>query len=236
MNNDIYVNPKDRGTQTADREIEGIANFLVLYESIEQKMTMCEEKMREQQVIYEQTIDEQLRKIRLVMSEFEEIMTETGAARWRVSAENALKEGQTHVELLQQACEQVEKLLNESCAKLNLAATHVANEIKYAVDSLKKGDFKRLALEGYRKISENTQHSMKRMYNFSCWLQIKAAVTALIIALIVILTVGLYASGEWPWESHERVLKARVIGQAIMDAWPNLDNSQRSMIEQITKK
>jgi hypothetical protein len=35
------------------------------------------------------------------------------------------------------------------------------------ITTKKKGDFKRLALEGYKKISDNTQHSIKHIYGFS---------------------------------------------------------------------
>jgi hypothetical protein len=43
-------------------------------------------------------------------------------------------------------------------------------------------------------------------------------------------------SDEWPWESHARVVRERNIGQAILDAWPNLNDTKRGMIQQITKR
>ena len=78
-----------------------VAEFIVNFEMAEKKVDEWERMLYQQ----EERVKQQLQAIYDATDELRAIMTEAGAARWRLSAEQALNQGKEHIVVLKDLSE-----------------------------------------------------------------------------------------------------------------------------------
>lgn len=78
----------------------------------------------------------------------------------------------------------------------------------------------RMSLEVINRVNKTVRHFFLR----------NAAVT-FVMTLVVVLFFGQYINGEWPWETHARVVQERTIGHDILAEWPGMDDNVKTYLQ-----
>lgn len=207
-----------------------MADFIALYETLEEKLKAREKSLEEKLIASEIRLNQQLINIKNALKDFEEIMTEAGAARWRLMAEKALKEGNTYMEALQNTSTEVAHAIKAGCAELEQTASQTIASVAKAARSLPVEDFKRIAIEGSQQIKNSTIFAMKNIAKLTQWFHWKNLSMAFGMTILIIFITNLYVNDEWPWETHSFVAKERKAGHALLNAWPHLTLNQQQKI------
>ena len=207
-----------------------IADFIALYETIEEKLAIREIALEEKLSIVEKKLEQQLNKIKQSFLEFQTIMTEAGAARWRVAAENALKEGKQHLKTLQDTTQEVTSALKESSVELEKTTARTVSGISEAAQSFQATNFKDAANHGYAKVSQAATFGLQQIANLVKTIHWKNLGLSLAITLFAVAVTGLYVNDEWPWEIHNQVAKERSAGVTLMAAWSHLTPAEQQDI------
>lgn len=213
-----------------------LAELIASYEVAVDKMVLHEKKMEECFTANERYINAQIDKINLVLADFKDLMTETGAARWRISAENMLRQGKDHAKHLEEASLEIGKTLKESIDKFDRITGNTVKTVNEAVSSFRINDLKELVDKSAGHIKELSVSALERIYKVVKWFHWKNLIMALSLSLLIAIVMGLYINDEWPWEMHSSVVKQRSAGQALINAWPHLSHTDQAyIVQQIVK-
>lgn len=213
-----------------------MADFIALYETIDEKLKARELALEEKLSMSEKLLAEQLANIRTSLLDFQAIMTESGAARWRVAADQALRDGSNHLKTLQDTSLEITQTIKEGCNQLEKVTNKTVNGLAKAANSFQSEGFKEVALQGCDKVRETTFGSIKRIARLIKSFYAKSIVTSLIITLFIIFMTGLYMNDEWPWEIHQTASKERSAGQTLLAAWSHLTPTEQQDILNASKK
>lgn len=213
------------------------AEFVVNFEMAEKKMDEWELKLYQQ----EQRVQQQLTAVHEATEELRTIMTEAGAARWRIAAEQALNLGKEHVETLRDLSndqvrlqkernEHFMRLAKKTFERLDRASEHAIKKMNESIDAFNPQAMK-LAADKSREVLETTSvqalSSIQKLHTRFHW---KSVGIALGIALFTSISVGLYTTAELPWEAREKAALQRNAGSALINAWPMLSQNERENI------
>jgi hypothetical protein len=207
-----------------------MADFVALYETLEEKLQEREKALEEKLIASEIRLNQQLVNIKNSLKDFEAIMTEAGAARWRLTAEKALKEGRTYMQALHTTSDEVTSTLKQGCEHLEHIASQTMAGVTKATNALPVEDFKRIAMEGSQQIKNATQSAVKNIAQLTQWFHWKNLTMAFAMTIFIIFITNLYVNDEWPWETHSFVAKERKAGHALLSAWPHLTANQQQKI------
>lgn len=213
-----------------------MADFVALYETVDSKLTARENTIEEKLISAEKMLVNQLARIKATLADFQEIMTEAGAARWRIAAENALKEGESHLHALRESSIEVGLTLKESCEGFQQAANHAALQITEATNSFQMVGFKEIVMKGCGQIKDISLLNIKRISRLIRSFHWKNVALSLVVTLLVVFLTGLYLDDEWPWELHQQAAKERSAGQTLIAAWSHLPVVEQQDIVNASKK
>lgn len=90
--------------------------FIAYFELAETKMIEWRENIEQQAKHHQHKVDEQLKTLQNELDSLQEILTQAGLARFRLSAEKILEQGEKHLESLNKSGQQ---LINEMNVKHN---------------------------------------------------------------------------------------------------------------------
>lgn len=213
-----------------------MASFVALYETMEEKLISREEAIEEKARDAEQTLTQQLSKIKSSLTDFQNIMTAAGAARLRVATEKALNEGKLHLQTMQETCADIGSIVKDGAENLNQVATQAVTNLTEASASFRAKEFTKVAEEGAEKVKSASETSIKRISELINWFQWKNVAMAFAVTVFVIFMTGLYINDEWPWEIHKNVVKERKAGEALLAAWPYLTPQEQQHITVLAKQ
>jgi len=213
-----------------------MSEFIAMFEAAEEKMVAREHALQESMQANEHVINAQLEKIQKTLNEFTNIMTEAGAARWRVAAEGAMRDGKAHIESLTKANEEFFSNANKSCERLDRASNFAIKGVSEAVNAFSANDFKRLTGDCLEQVRRATDNAVSRIGRVVKWFHWKNIALALSITVVVMMVTGLYLNDEYPWEIHQEVIQQRDAGQALINAWPSLSAREKTLILNSAKK
>lgn len=214
-----------------------VAEFIVNFEIAEKKMDEWERMLYQQ----EERVKQQLQAIYDSTDELRAIMTEAGAARWRLSAEQALNQGKEHIVVLKDLSEEQVKLQRErnehfmrlakkTFERLDRASEHAIITIKASIDSFNPIEIKQVAEHSRYVLESTSSKAITTIEKLHQWFHWKSLGMALAMTIITSLTLGLYINDELPWERHQEVALQRNAGEALIKAWPRLSQEQRANI------
>lgn len=213
-----------------------MADFTALYETVEDKLISREAALEEKIIANEVLLAEQLAKIQEVFAEFQAIMTEAGAARWRLAAENAQREGAAHLQSLQEVSNSIVQTVKEGCEQLGQTTTQTIAGITQATQSLPIEGFKQTVSQGCDRINTTATSAIEKISELIRYFHWKNLAIVFAVTLFVIFLTGLYDNDEWPWEIHAQAVKERVAGKVLIAAWPHLNFADQQDIVNASKK
>ena len=209
-----------------------MANFVALYESTLDNMASREQASRHYLEQSIQNFNEQISTIKDVLKDFEAIMTQAGAARWRLAAEEAMREGKAHAQNIQTATERLHQVVSEGCDRVDQVTVSAATRVADAARSLRIEDIQHLTDASIKKVERVSNNAIRRLRSTVKWMHWEKTALAVTVALIVGVVGGLFMNDELPWETHKKVAIERNAGQTLIKAWPNLTRQEHQRIQQ----
>lgn len=219
---------------------QNLANFIALYEQSDDKLKARQLQSENQIQDFSKVIDEQIVKINASLHDIAEIMSAAGAARWRIAAEQALKEGETHTAKLQQLINEFENVMNRNVDRLDRVTQESERRIAKLLStiSVEQGEVienvRLRAEKSYQSINIVADETAKSFKNALLRVRMERFGIALITAILVTFLMGLYLNAEWPWETSLRAQQERNVGRAILNAWPSLSSEEQQHIKDAT--
>lgn len=215
--------------------------FIAYFELVENKMAEwrveLEEKATEQDTLFKK----QIQAIQLELGSIQETLTMAGLAKFRLQAEESLKQGQAHLKALDKfKNEFIENMIaekDELKAMTQTGLLHIENHTKqsiHAIDS-KLGaydveHFSKTANESCTEIEKTANNAISTSTKLLKHFHWRTAGLSMVITLLTALTVGLYMNDELPWEIHKHAMNERQAGQLLMNAWSKLSQKERLKI------
>ena len=206
--------------------------LIAAYEIAMDRLAQREKALENQFEFSEKFLNDQLEKINALMIDLREIMTEAGAARWRLSAQDALKLGDLQLDIVKKLSEDTQRLMNESAQRFERTSQSTTKNIHDAVNMFKVEEFKQYTEHSCEEIKKTASSAMEKINEILNWFQWRNLVLVLGLSIIAAVVIGLYIDDEWPWELHETVIRERAAGQALMNAWPHLDAADQRYLEE----
>lgn len=219
------------------RLLQDLAHFIALYEQTDDKLQKKQFETEQQIKSFATELDDHLKKINTAIAEISEVMSAAGAARWRVSAEEALSSGEKHTKLLGDLVSEF-RVISEKCAvrleKISIEAekriakllTTLAVEQEDIIEQ-----FRKRAEENYKAINESANTAVTNLKKAQRWLSWERLGMTVAAALLGSFLTGIYINAEWPWESNKHATYERQIGRALLTVWPTLNSVQQDDIK-----
>ncbi len=199
-----------------------IADFVALFESAEEKLTQRENAFNERLKSSERHVDEQLIKIKSALADFQDIMTEAGAARWRIAAEQSMQKNEEYLRNIRYATDEFIRCTDESYQKLNKATDYTVKGLSKAIHSFRMDDFQNVTTNSVDMVRNACEKSVRKATEIIRWFHWRNVALVFSMTLVVTMVSGLYMNDEWPWESHQQVMQQRQLAKAVEAAWPHL--------------
>lgn len=216
--------PQELSTQLA----ELVASYEIAVDKIAEHEKVIEQRMQ----TADQFLSEQVDKINALMTDLREVMTEAGAARSRIAAKEALNVSETQIQHLKQMSTDTNQTLRESCERFDRTISSTAKNISEAIGTFKMDEFQKFTEQSCLQVKDTAAGAIGKMTDIVRWFHWKNLALAAGLSLVVAIFMGLYINDEWPWEMHGNVVKQRNAGQALMNAWPNLNKQDQQYLEQ----
>jgi len=204
-----------------------IADFVALHETIEGKLIEREAALEEKLVASQTYLSNQLARVKETLAEVGTMMTETGAARWRVAADKAMKDGQEHLQQAQQTVDYINQTIKQGCDHLEKSIGQTSANIAQEARALPIENFKQIVTQGGEKIKSTTATNIGQVTQLIQQFHWKNIGMMLGITLLIIFLTGLFLSDEWPWEMHQTAAKERNAGRLLLAAWPHLTPAEQ---------
>lgn len=215
------------------------AEFVVNFEIAEKRMDDWERKLYQQ----EDRVQQQLLAIQESTEELRAIMTEAGAARWRLAAEQALHIGEEHISTLKELSEEQVKLQRErnehfmrlakkTFARLDRASEHAIKQIQDAINTFNPQDIKQAVNHSQQILESTSTRALSTIQKLLQWFHWKSFAFATVITFVASISLGLYVHDELPWEEHKQAALQRSAGEALINAWPRLSQEDKENILQ----
>lgn len=207
-----------------------VAEFVALFETAEEKLKHREHAIEQRLIATEKRIGEQLLQIKSVLADFQNIMTEAGAARWRVAAEQSMKKNDEYLKNVRYATDEFIRCTDESYQKLNKATDYTVKGLSKAIHSFRMDDFQSVTTTSVDMVRGTCEKSIRKMNEVIRWFHWRNIALVLSVTIVVTMVTGLYMNDEWPWESHQQVMQQRHLATAVEAAWPHLSSIDQQEI------
>lgn len=208
-----------------------VADFITLQENSMMQIQEQEAQRRHELQSQRLHFDEQIKRIREMMEEFECTTKSLGVARFKAAALEILGKGDEHLKQLRSESEALITFSQESTERLEKLSKDVEHRLSRTVRSLRLDYFKKLINDGCERAEYVSTIAVERVSQVVKWFHWEKLGIAILISMIVSIIIGLFLNDEWPWETHHRVLIERDAGRLLLHAWPHLSKSEQKDIE-----
>lgn len=221
--------------------------FIAYFEIAEGKMSVWKHDIEASFKVHEEQVQSQLASIKEHGESLNEIMTEAGAARWRIAAENSLKEGQDHLFKLEKLCQkqqdlyatqqrELQQIAHNNIEKIKKAENQIAAKINNLIKKINFEEVKAMTDQSRVAIEETTSQAVSQSRQLLKRFQLKTVALVFFSVAVTSLCMGLYISDEMPWEIHKHAMHERIAGQALLSAWPTLNQETKERIVSYSKR
>lgn len=221
--------------------VKRTGEFIAYFEIAEGKMLEWQHHIDHSLINQKQLFEQQTATLNKAHTELSDILTQAGAARWRLAAEQNLTAGQQHLASLEQLSGQVLAQItrqneqfqinnNQLLEKIESLCETTVTQIEQAALSCNLAHFKQASDVSAEKIESTAKKALSKGERLLKSFQFKVATVAIIASSITALTIGLYMSDEMPWEIHKHAMHERHAGKALLFAWPKLTQLERDKI------
>ncbi len=213
------------------------AEFVVNFEIAEKRMDEWERKLYQQ----EERVQQQLLAIQDSTEELRSIMTEAGAARWRLAAESALSLGERHVEVLKGLAEEQIRLQKErnehfmrlakkTFERLDRASEYAIKQIQDSIAAFNPQEMKQIVDKNHQALESTSSYALNSIQKMHQWFHWKSLALATVVTFVASISLGFFVHAEYPWEEHKTAALERSAGEALIKAWPRLSQADKENI------
>ncbi len=221
--------------------------FIAQFEVAQEKIEFWQQSASEWSLKQQQRVESQLAAIEKQSNAMAELMTDTGAALFRITAEKNLQQGKQHIEALDALFKNQQKNFESQQKKLDaIVGTHmsemrsaesrVAKKIQNFVAQLNVEEMRELADTSRTAIEQTSAEAIfqsRKLLRRFHWKHITLVFTVMTFNTLLM---GLYLSDEMPWEVHQHAAQERMAGQALLNSWPSLPEAIKHEILAHSKK
>ncbi|KTC64750.1 Uncharacterised protein (plasmid) [Legionella adelaidensis] len=215
--------------------------FIAYFEIAEAKMIEWRQAVELHARDHQQQFNQQFQALRTEMEALQELLTEAGLARFRLSADSALRQGKEYLESMQKTEQQFLKHLTTHQRDLSILTKQAIEQIAFQTnESLQKVSeyfahydvqhFNRIANESCEQVERSASHVINKCGKILRIFQWRSVTLTLLITVVTAFVMGLYMSNEYPWEIHERAMNERGAGKMLINAWPKLSYHEKIKI------
>ncbi|KTD66288.1 hypothetical protein [Legionella spiritensis] len=215
--------------------------FIAYFELAEAKMTEWRQDIEQQTKLQEQRAQQQLQALHHELESLQDVLTQAGLARLRLSAEQALKQGEEHMALLQKTSRQIlhdlntqhgefTQMVEKSVAQIEQHADRAITRIDEQLAAYDIQHFRRVASESCEIVEKTATQAIAKSAGYLKAFQWRSISLALLTTILTAFAIGLYVSNEMPWEIHQHAMSEREAGKILMKAWPGLTQQEKDKI------
>lgn len=215
--------------------------FIAKLEIGQEKIEVSQKNMTEHARSQQQNLNDQLSAIEQQTNALHQLMTEAGAARFRIAAEENLRQGELHIEQLNKICSKQSKYFQQQQQQLESIAAKYMLELKKTESRIAKNminflkrlnveEMRELADEARTSIEKSSANAISQSRQLLRRFRFKNIFFVLLIVFINSLVIGLYLNDEMPWEIHKHSMHERHAGQALQHAWSSLPDESKHII------
>lgn len=200
-----------------------VIKFIEIAQKAEAQLQKREKALQDRLQATEQLIDSELGQIQSTIATFQEILKSSNAKSWQEKTDSLYKEGKQQLLVLQNFLGEITKSTKEDSTRIETMTTQVVKNISKSLQTLHTNDLEQLADDAKEKVKIVAESAVSNIQIVMQWFHWKNLALTVILAFIVTLFIGLYIDDEWPWEEHKAVVKERVAGHAVLQAWSELN-------------
>lgn len=213
--------------------------FIAYFELAESKMISWRQDIEHQTREHQLIITKQLGQLQEELQSLQEVLTQAGLARLRLSAEQTLQQGETLLGLMQKTSQQIladignqhrefNKMLGKNLTLIEQHTTQSIARIDCQLNEYDVNHFRRTASESCEQVEKVATRALQKCATLVRSFEWRAISIALIASISAAFAIGLYANNEWPWEMHQHARSEREAGRTLMKIWPMLSQQEKN--------
>ncbi|WP_419419868.1 hypothetical protein ACNVED_00755 [Legionella sp. D16C41] len=218
-----------------------LGEFIAYFEVADSKMIAWRQELETHSQIQEKKINHQLQHLQHELEALQDLLTQAGIIKLKLSIEKALKDGEMHLTLLQEIGQELLTNLNIKQQEINKTMVSGLNQLEqYTLQALNQindkladynvDHFRKVTTESCSYVEKVATLSIRKSTNLLKAFQWRTIALALITTFLTAFAISLYVSSEMPWESHQRALNERQAGKVLITAWPQLSHQEKDKI------
>lgn len=213
------------------------SEFIAYFEVAETKMLQWREDIERQA----NQIQTHTQKLQTELLAVQNLLSSAGTDHFRKTAEQALSQGDQHLQRLEQQCQQFTQSIEDNQEKIEALSQQCLYKIEhYSTQStqaiaqhLAKYDvhqFHRIASESCDHVERVANDAVSKSNKLLSMFQLRLGLFAVFTTILTAFVIVLYLSDELPWEIHRQAMNERQAGKVLLQAWPNLSQEEKAKI------
>lgn len=211
--------------------------FIAYFEFVETKMIEWHEEI-EQQAGRFLHITESLQN---ELTSIHDLISQSGLTHFKMKAEKALAQGETHLHSLERTCNQFTQIFQQQQEKIKSLTENCIDRIEKHTNQatqtmalqLAKYDvqhFHRIANESCDHVNRVANDAINKSNKMLNMFQFKVGLFAMLITVLTAFVIVIYLNDEMPWEMHHQAMSERQAGKVLLQAWPKLSQKEKAKI------
>lgn len=215
--------------------------FIAYFELAETKMIEWRNDIEQQALAHQQRAQQQIQSLHNELDALQEVLTQAGLARFRMTAEKTLGQGEEHLALLQKTGQDffaqldskqlaLDALIEKNLLRLDQSTNKALEKINNQLSQYDAKHFRLIARESCEQVEKAATNAVNKSQGLLRSFQWRSIGLTLATTLITAFAIGLYINNELPWEIHQHALNERQAGKVLMKAWPALTEEEKQKI------
>ncbi|HHP7869932.1 TPA: hypothetical protein ACSIBU_002518 [Legionella pneumophila] len=211
--------------------------FIAYFEFVEAKMMEWREGIEQQA----ERVLHIAQSLQNELTSMQNLISQSGVTHFKISAEKALAQGETHLHSLERTCNQFTQIFQQQQKRLNALTENCIDRIEKHTGQatqtltlqLSKYDvqhFHRIANESCDHVDRVANDAINKSNKMLNMLQFKVGLFAMLITVLTAFVIVIYLNDEMPWEMHHQAMSERQAGKVLLQAWPKLSQKEKAKI------
>jgi hypothetical protein len=217
--------------------LQHTGEFIAYFELAETKMIEWREEIESQSSqLYQRS-----QIVHNEIASVHELLSQAGITRFRTLAQKALSQGEIQLQVMENTCKQFTEHFEEQQEKLSFLThqcllkieEHTTKSTQDIASQLAKYDvhqFHRIAHESCDHVERAASNAVNKSQKLLHMFQMRSGLLGVFTTLISAFVIVLYLSGELPWDLHQKAVKERDVGKALLRIWPSLTLEEKTRI------
>lgn len=221
---------EEEQAQNQELTLNQITQLIQSAEIIKQHLETWQEAFEKKLTLTEQALDKQLLQIQSLIGQFNKMLQAATNQNWQETTETINAESKQQTRLVQDACAELKNMTHNIHARAERITHQITKTLNQTVQGLHAGELQQLVEDSAEEVKKMSAIATQQIEKIVQWFHWKNLGLVFLLSLIVTVLVSLYIDDEWPWEMHKTVVKERLAGQAVLNAWPHLTQFDRQQI------